>query len=147
MKVFFCKPIAHKCSISSFNSSISSKHVSLAVSDFYARKKKVSWNLSLPLQFSSPHPGKGQIPHRGKASPLDSPLPRTENSQMFGVYLGGKGRGGEVSIWSVRNKRSCNRTEQTYDKTYVFLVNLPLVGLSLRQSIRLTIVYWTGQHK
>lgn len=32
------------------------------------------------------------------------------------------------------------------DRTYIFLVNLPFVGLSMRQSILLT-EYWIGQHK
>ena len=48
--------------------SIASKHVS----DFSARKRK---NLTLPVQFSPPHPGKGQISSPGKALQIKFPLP------------------------------------------------------------------------
>ena len=49
--------------------SLSSKHVS----DFSARKTK---HLTLPVQFSPPHPGKGQIPTHGKALQIKFPTPR-----------------------------------------------------------------------
>ena len=46
-----------------------------AASDFGARKKAI---LTLPVQFSPPHAGKGQIPHS----------PGTEDSQMPGLCPG-----------------------------------------------------------
>ena len=49
------------------------------------------WNLTLPVQFSPPHAGKGQIPH----------TPGTEDSQMPVVFPGGGDV--EVSIWSAHN--------------------------------------------
>ena len=49
----------------------------MAVSDFGA-PKKIIWNLTLPVQFSSPHAGKGQIPH----------TLGTKDSQMPGVCPG-----------------------------------------------------------
>ena len=42
-------------------SSISPKHVLIAVSDFGAWEEQ-NWNLTIPVQFSPPHPGKGEIP-------------------------------------------------------------------------------------
>ena len=64
-----------------------------------APKKGIIWNLTLPVQFSPPHAGKGQIPHS----------PGTEDSQMPVVCSGG-GRGGggggnvEVSMASIPGK-------------------------------------------
>ena len=57
--------------------SISSKHVFIAVSNFSDRtKKKKHWNLTLPVQFSSPHPGKSQkSPSPGRPYKSNSPLP------------------------------------------------------------------------
>ena len=51
----------------------------IAISDFGARKKKITWSLTLLVQFSPPHPGKGQIPHS----------PGTRSSQMPAVCPGG----------------------------------------------------------
>ena len=57
--------------------------------------KRVLWllatsaaNVTLPVQFSPPHTGKGQIPHS----------PGTEDSQMPRVCPGRGGRGGNVEI-------------------------------------------------
>ena len=41
--------------------------------------EKIIWDLTLPVQFSPPHAGKGQIPHS----------PGTEDSQMPGLARGG----------------------------------------------------------
>ena len=62
------------------NSSISSNHAFIAVSDFGARKKKKEAHLKPDTSgsiFPTP-PGKGQIPYS----------PGTENNQMPGVYSG-----------------------------------------------------------
>ena len=50
--------------------SISSKHVG----DFSARKNK----LTFPVQFSPPHPGKGQIPTPGRPCKIKFPTPRAQ---------------------------------------------------------------------
>lgn len=57
LKVFFRKPIVHKNVLSlPVNSSISSKHVLLVLSDFGSRKKKITRNLTPPVQSIFPTP-------------------------------------------------------------------------------------------
>ena len=91
--LFICKPIAHKCyhhlAIISLSLiySISSKQVFIAISVFGApppsppnktKNKKQKLKPDTSVQFSSPHPGKGQIPTLGKALQIKFPTPRTQ---------------------------------------------------------------------
>ena len=59
-------------------SSISSKRVFIAVSDFGARKRNYLKPYTSIVQFSPPRPGKGQIHHPGKALPDKFPTPRAQ---------------------------------------------------------------------
>ena len=79
------------------NSSILSKHVFIAVSDFGARKKKNLKPDTSGSIFSTP-PRQGQIPHPREGLIRQIPhSPGTENSQMPGVCPGGGG-GGDVEV-------------------------------------------------
>ena len=71
-----------KCYISFFlNSSISSKQVFRAVSDFGDKKeKKLSWNVRLPVQVPPPNPNKDQIPRPWYVFP--SNFHKTQTTEM-----------------------------------------------------------------
>ena len=84
----FCRLIAHKCYISSFNFFHLVQTRVLWLLATWRPKKKI---LTLPVQFSPPHAGNGQIPHS----------PGTEDSQMPGLCPGR--RDVEVSILSAHN--------------------------------------------
>lgn len=70
----------------------------MVVGDFGAEKKIVR-KLTLQVQFSPPHAGKGQIPHS----------PGTEDSQMPGVCPGEGGASLLITNGELKNKqqRSC----------------------------------------
>ena len=93
-RALFCKPIAQKCYISSYNLF----HL-VQTRDYNCSRlrsappPKKKWNLTVPVHFFPPHPGKGQIPTPGKALQINF-----HNSQMPGVC---PGEGYiAVSIWS-----------------------------------------------
>ena len=70
----------------------------IAVSDFGfppppPKKKKPIWNLTLPVQFSPPYPGKVKFVGREGLIRQTPHSPGTENSQMPGVCPGGGGGG------------------------------------------------------
>ena len=84
LETFFASQSLTNATSLPLNSSIS---CFVTVSDFGVRKK-IIWNLTLPVQVSPPHAGKGQIPHSLG----------TEDSQLPGVCTGGWGDV-EVSIF------------------------------------------------
>ena len=74
METFFVSQSLTNVLFLHLNSSTPSKHVFIAVGDFRARKKNI-WNQIIAVQFSTPHPGKGQISQTEKAFPSNSPPP------------------------------------------------------------------------
>ena len=102
--------------------STSSKHVFIAVSNFSDRKK--TWNLTLPVQFSPPHPGKSQIPTPGKALQIKFPSPRTQNIVKCPGFAGGGGGGNvELSIWSAHNNNN-EISDSSYFYWYILIVKI-----------------------
>ena len=77
-----------------------SKHVFRTVSDFSVRKKKKIENVILQVQFSPPHPGKGQIATPGKALQIKFPTPQSEDLFKWPRFAqgGGGGGGGDVEV-------------------------------------------------
>ena len=87
LKTFFCKPIAHKCYISSFKLfRLVQTPVFIAVSDFSARTKKSFETLHFCFNFPHPTQAKVKIPHSLGI----------EDGQMPG-FARGKG-GGDVEV-------------------------------------------------
>ena len=80
--------------------SIPPKHVLIALSDFGAREEQ-NWNLTLPVQFSPPHPGKSEIPTLGTALKVKFPTPGAQvvvKSPGFVRW----GRKGMLKFWFAR---------------------------------------------
>ena len=78
--------------------------------------KEIIWNLTIPVQFSPPRPGKGQIQHPGKALPVNLPTPQAQKIIKCSRFP--KGGGGGVSIRSAHNLTKSKRKHDTLHNLY-----------------------------